>query len=68
MICEKYPDSLKKRARGSGVGSKDAANQEYYNQEYYYHTYRLDDFLICFWPVVVFRLCLLFSVPPCNYI
>jgi hypothetical protein len=39
IMKEKYPDSVKKkRARGSGVGSKDAANQGYY-----FHTYRLDD-------------------------
>jgi hypothetical protein len=38
IMKEKYPDSVKKRTRGSGVVPKNATNQGYL-----FHTYRLDD-------------------------
>ena len=41
IMKEKYPDSAKKRTRGSGVVPKDATNQGYL-----FHTYRLDDLCV----------------------
>ena len=38
IMKEKYPDSVKKRARASGIVPKDAAKQGHL-----FHTYRLDD-------------------------
>lgn len=55
IMKEKYPDSSKKRARDSGAGSNDAANQGCF-----FHTYCARRFarLICLWSVVVSRLLL----------